>query len=367
MDKRLLIIGPLPPPYGGYAHQVASFLRHPFADAFTLLPYDTRLHDAVETRPLLPVLGRAARQVAVFRPFLAANRPDRVVLFTALTGCFWRDLLLLRRCYRAGLPTIIKLIGGDSTLRLEAQPAPLKRLALAHLARAAAILVETEEMVKHLSQLLPNTRAYRFPNFIHSEDVPARPKQTRPDGPLGVIYFGNMTPTKGVETILAGVDKVCDRQETTFHFVGGELEPGYLERFRARVCQLRHADCVQVHGRLPRERAHALAGACQIFAFPTQWPGEGQPAALVEAMSLGLVPVATRWRGVAEIVRHEHNGLALQSPDPELLARAILRLGQDCALRERLAQNAVGTIQNEYEAHAALQLFQQIMAQAIPV
>jgi glycosyltransferase involved in cell wall biosynthesis len=365
-DKtRLLVIGPLPPPYGGYVHVVSSVLRAPFTETFDLVPYDTKLHARMERGSMVPVVMRAAKHIAGFARARMACRPDAVLLFTGLTGCFWRDLFLLRQCHSVRLPTIVRFFGGDATLRMTRLPAPLQRLALKQLAKASAILVETEATACDIERLIPAMRVYRVPNFIHGEDVSLGAPDTQRLSRNGVIYLGSMTPDKGVELILSSVDQVCDYQRVPFHFVGGEVTPGYLDYFRTLVGRLRHAEAVKVHGNLPRQEAHALARECRIFAFPTQWPGEGQPAALVEAMGMGLVPVASRWRGVAEIVQDRVNGLLLDTLAPEALAHLIIELLRDGDMLNRLSAQARETIRTQYEAHGALKQYQQIVAEVL--
>jgi glycosyltransferase involved in cell wall biosynthesis len=365
-DKtRLLVLGPLPPPYGGYAHVVSSVLRAPFTETFDLVPYDTKLRHHLERGSMMPVVMRAAKHMAGLGRARRACRPDAALLFTGLTGCFWRDVCLLHQCHSARLPTLVRFFGGDATLRMTRLPAPLRRLALKQLAKASAILVETAAMARDFERLLPAVRVHRVPNFIHADDVclgapdPQRPSRH------GIVYLGSMTPDKGVEILLSSVDQVCDYQRVLFHFVGGEVAAGYLDYFRALVGRLRHAEAVKVHGNLPRQEAHALGRACRIFAFPTQWPGEGQPAALVEAMGLGLVPVASRWRGVAEIVQDRVNGLLLDTLTPQALAYLIIELLRDDALHHRLAAQARETIRTQYEAHVALKQYRQIVAEVL--
>ena len=59
-----------------------------------------------------------------------------------------------------------------------------------------------------------------------------------------VVFPGSMAPPEGVETILGAVDVIKDRYKTTFHFTGGESDEGYLDYFRQKPIQLRHAEAL---------------------------------------------------------------------------------------------------------------------------
>ncbi len=68
---------------------------------------------------------------------------------------------------------------------------------------------------------------------------------------------------------------------------------------------------------------------------------EGYPNALVEAMSFGCACVATDCEfGPSEIIRHGESGLLVEVGDAWQLARAILKVLKDPALRQKLCENA---------------------------
>lgn len=360
--SRILIVGPMPPPYAGWAHGVSSLMRPPFDAAFEMIPFDTNFRSgARRLSSRSGQMANAARQILGFGTAARRANADFGIIFSGPGGSSWRDLVLLRNCHRMGLPVLVRFIGGLITRKIAELPRPLRAAVLATLAPARAFLVETHDMVDELATVLPGARVYRIPNFIHAEDLRATVPGADGDISPGVGYLGNMTATKGVEVVLNAVDQVCDQRAVAFHFIGGERESGYLDRFRAMAAGLRHASAVHVHGQLSRDEAHRLlATQCQVFAFPSSWPGEGQPAALVEAMGMGLVPVATRWRGIADIVRHDANGLLIDSPDPDQLAVGLLNLFSDAARLQRMSRAAQETIRAEYEAGAALGQFQRI-------
>ena len=68
---------------------------------------------------------------------------------------------------------------------------------------------------------------------------------------------------------------------------------------------------------------------------------EGLPLAILEAMSLGVPPLASAVGGVPEVVRDGENGLLVPPADAAALAAAIERLVADGELRRRLAASAL--------------------------
>ncbi len=67
---------------------------------------------------------------------------------------------------------------------------------------------------------------------------------------------------------------------------------------------------------------------------------EGLGTAVIDAMALGVPPLAFAVGGIAEVVENELNGLLVPPRDIGAFARAAARLIQDASLRARLAESA---------------------------
>lgn len=80
-----------------------------------------------------------------------------------------------------------------------------------------------------------------------------------------------------------------------------------------------------------------MAGT-DIFVLPSV--SEGFPVTVVEAFAYGRPVVATTVGGVPELVEDEVNGLLCPPRDPAALARQIIRLANDPALRRKLGAAA---------------------------
>jgi len=89
---------------------------------------------------------------------------------------------------------------------------------------------------------------------------------------------------------------------------------------------------------LSRPRLGSFFEAIDLFVLPSM--RENLPLALIEAMHAGRPVVATAVGGVPELIEHGVTGLLVPPGDPEALARAIIDLAKDEALRERLASEA---------------------------
>lgn len=77
---------------------------------------------------------------------------------------------------------------------------------------------------------------------------------------------------------------------------------------------------------------------------------EGTPVSIIEAMAAEKAVLCTNVGGVADVVKHEQNGL-LSSLDPQDFADQLLRLINDSSLRNSLSQNAAQHVSQQFSYH----------------
>src|SRR5215204_5205271 len=90
---------------------------------------------------------------------------------------------------------------------------------------------------------------------------------------------------------------------------------------------------------------------CSVFVFPSE--REGSPAVLQEAMSAGLTVVAADAAGTPEVVGDA--GILVSPKDPAGIADALVRLANDPALVQDLAERARERVRTEFDWRALAQ------------
>ena len=92
---------------------------------------------------------------------------------------------------------------------------------------------------------------------------------------------------------------------------------------------------------------------------------EGMPLAVLEAMACGLPVIATAVGGTGEVIRHLQNGMLVAPCDVPGLAKALIDVATDRALRERLGANARASVETDYSwervVEANLDIYDEVL------
>ncbi len=154
-----------------------------------------------------------------------------------------------------------------------------------------------------------------------------------------VLFIGQLKYRKGFDLLLRAAPRVRAVFPTaSFVFLTHNLSQ--QEAFMHLVDEVGARDYVflvkQGGDDTEGQKLRQLA-ACDVFVFPTRYEGFGIP--LIEAMACRAPIVTTNIPVVDEIVQEGETGLLAALNDPEALARKIIQLLQDEALRQRLIAN----------------------------
>jgi len=155
------------------------------------------------------------------------------------------------------------------------------------------------------------------------------------DGEVLAVTVANLRVHKDYPTLFAAAT-IATAAEPRLRFVTmgqGQLE----EQLRSELARTALGDRFCMLGSHP-DPAAVVVGA-DIFVLASIH--EGLPIALLEAMALGVPPVATDVGGVAEVVVDGRDGVLVPPSRPDLLAAAIVDLAADADRRTELARRAV--------------------------
>lgn len=179
-----------------------------------------------------------------------------------------------------------------------------------------------------------------------AEGVDARARARREfDLPLEaevVGFVGRITPDKGIDALVASIEKLRSAGRDTCLLLVGPTEN--VRDLLVSTREAMTAPWVRVIGSIPDT---ALAyPAMDVFCLPSR--REGLPTVVLEAAAAGIPIVATEATGVRDVL-DERTGTIVPIDDPVALAHAITMLLDDPDRARRLALQAKRTVSERFD------------------
>jgi len=147
-----------------------------------------------------------------------------------------------------------------------------------------------------------------------------------------LLYVGRLSEDKGVLTTLKAMALVKGKFDGSLSLYG-KGDADYVAMLQKFVED--EALPVTFHSASPSQMPEVYA-AHDALLFPSEWE---EPFAItpLEAMAAGLPVIGTMTGGSSELFRHAENALTYDAGDAAMLARRILELSADSALRVKIA------------------------------
>ena len=339
--KRLIVVGPLPPPHHGVTVSTSLILdSDELKRRFRVEHLDTSDHRSRHNIGRWE-LGNVAAALSALARLAARLRGETGVVYLPLSqglAGLTRDTLLIRLAAARGWRVAGHLRGGEIDLILRRQRPPVRRWLERGLGRLDSVAVLGRSIAGVFDGVLPRDRVAIIPNGTPDPGIPAADGVEGANGVVVGLFLSNLRRRKGaVEAMTAAVDVARGRPQVRFVFAG-DSEDAHL---RAELLDLARdaGERIEVTDPVTGEDKRALLERADFLLFPPVEP-EGHPRVVLEAMAAGL-PVITTDRGaIAETVVDGESGFVLADPVPEQLAKRMRVLIDDPQRRASMSRSA---------------------------
>jgi glycosyltransferase involved in cell wall biosynthesis len=176
---------------------------------------------------------------------------------------------------------------------------------------------------------IPEKKIYLIPNYIDSSLFSPQ-SITKEKGKI--IFVGRLSKEKNLFNLIEAMVGL----EATLTLIGQGYLRDNLEQF-AKIKKVQ----VEFLGKIPNEDLPSELSKAEIFALLSFY--EGNPKALLEAMSCSLACLASNVEGINEVIIHKENGYLCQT-DTVSIRKALIELLGDGDLRDKIGSNARQTI-----------------------
>lgn len=169
---------------------------------------------------------------------------------------------------------------------------------------------------------IPNAPSFDLDPATREELLKVR-ESRQADGEIEALFLGRLDYQKGIERLVMAIEKAREARVPVRWRVMGEkvLGRGLSEQLLARI----DAAGVEIERPVfePEALGRVLASA-HVLVLPSRW--EGAPLTILEAQSLGCVPIATDVGAVSELITHGQSGYLVPDGDDSNVSDAIVAL-----------------------------------------
>ncbi|MBS0644286.1 MAG: glycosyltransferase family 4 protein [Proteobacteria bacterium] len=156
-------------------------------------------------------------------------------------------------------------------------------------------------------------------------------------GVFRLLFLGNLQERKGVADLLAALATPQLRSRPVQVTLAGG---GAVDQYRQLATELGVLDKVRFTGWVGQDEARGLITQADALILPSY--DEGLPLVILEALSCGTPVICTPVGSIPEVMAHETTAWFVMPGDVTAIAEAVVRLADDPALRQHLAQEGRG-------------------------
>lgn len=191
------------------------------------------------------------------------------------------------------------------------------------------------------------------------------PKQTKNDincgnakGSFRIIWAGRMLNWKRLDTLIKSLSELQRRKvEFNLTLIGDGPERIRLQKLSEKLL---NPSSYHFHDTIPASQVNNIMSQHNVYVLPSN-NYEGWGAVINEAMSSGCTVVASYGAGAAAAMIDDGiNGLLFKPGDWRKLSSQLIRLADDDSLRQRLAKEALHTVQDIWSPKVVAERFHSV-------
>jgi len=369
-SRRVIMIGPLPPPWNGqnvaFSNAIEFFKeqKHPYV----LLNIAERSSQNRATGDF--AWRRFLEIIRVFGQYLMLVYLPKQTVYLTITQTrigFFRDFIFIWPARFLRHRIVLHLFGGGYRQFFDEQPHLFRRLITWTLSAPDCLIVEGEYLKAQLN-FLPDTHKIQVVHNSSSSQPPKRYQRHVHDTnqPFRVLYLSNLIETKGYWDVLEAIRLLRIKGLNVYGDFCGEFRKhsdvvAYPDPKKAKA---RFLDIlsdpllngyVTYHGVVEGQKKDRILYGAHVFVLPSFYRNEGQPVSIVEAIANGLPVIATRYRGIPEMVRDGYNGFLVPPRNPAEISERIERLYSSSDLYEQMSCASHRLFIKDFDTYAVKQ------------
>lgn len=340
--KKILVIGQIPPPYGGQALMIKRMLDGVYKN--------TCLHHVKMTFSKdMDEMGRLGIY-KLFHPFSILTRTIYLkfryniqILYYPPSGPkilpMLRDVFLLLCVRWMFKKTIFHFHAAGLSELYPKLSWPLK-LMFQKAYFEPDIAIQLSDHNPKDGSFLRAKKTLIIPNGIEDDYINTTKLKINSDNNVcNVLFVGMISESKGV-LILINAIKICIDLgvKVKVRVVGKFSSEIFKNILLNKIFDYQLSEFIEFTGVLTGQAKHEQYLTADIFCFPTYFECESFGLVAVEAMQFGVPVILSSWRGVQSLIVDGEEGFLVPAKDAEAVAKKISLLAHDPALRKTMGE-----------------------------
>jgi glycosyltransferase involved in cell wall biosynthesis len=198
------------------------------------------------------------------------------------------------------------------------------------------------------------------------------PKDWSATQAIQILYMSNLIRSKGYWHLLEACELLAAKGVRFHcHFCGAFKEIGVdghsgtamseEERFRERLKSPSLSGLVTYHGVVRGGRKVELFEGAHVLVLPTNYPWEGQPISIIEALAFGLPVITTRYRAIPDLISDGVNGLFVDFGAPRQIAERLEYIDGNREAAARMSLSARESFKKRFSRDSHLRRMERLI------
>lgn len=355
--KKICLISPVPPPYGGIANW--THLMNNFAEK---TQFDIKIIQ-IDTSPSKGVAeGRSMFDRIVISGIVMLKKnkelkikirnelPDVIHITTSGQFGILRDIMLLKIAKRKNIPTVYHIRFGRIPEIAESNTKEWNMIKKAILLSSVTIAID-QLTCNIINKHLPDINCVYIPNPVDLSSLPILSEYNLENN--YIMYLGWVIQTKGIEELLTAWENILKKYPDNTLMIVGPYNEEYMKKLRNNFS----LQNVIFTGEKKHDKAMLLLKDADIFVLPSH--SEGFPNVIIEAMALKKAIIATSVGAIPEMLVNDC-GIVISPKSSKDIETAIISLIEDSSRKKMLGENAYTKAVSEYDIENVFAQYKKI-------
>jgi len=257
------------------------------------------------------------------------------------------EYLFISIAKKMGFKTIYEIRAGGMIYAYKHGSNWYKKLFLSTIKKTDLILCQGKEYCIFLEKEF-NIQSMYYPNYIQNSLITKKNliKNRILSGKLCLVYFGRLVNSKRIDIVIKIASELKKKGIFFILNIIGSGNESYLADIRSLVNELNLTEQVIFHGRLVLDEMVEILRHQHFFLFPSNEMREGHSNSLTEAMSFGIVPIASNAGFNASVIGEKE--LVINDKKPICFAEKIVEIYNDLKLWKKYSNQMHKRVYENY-------------------